>query len=590
MKHSRLRTEILLGTPGLVLGCVLALALAASQELSHSIISLQAGLGLILVWSVAVAVQQRYPQRPMGLLLFGVALLYIPLALQSSSHPLLFSLARMSRPMMEVMLVWLMLAFPSGRLQTRVERWLLLSAWLALALLWLPSVLLSSEIPMPGPMVLCQADCPRNVLALVEKPALAQGLNLAFRFVGCLVMVGAAGVLFNRLRVATPLMRRALAPVLIVSMLRAGVDLMFLIGTGSGNRIAFTLTFFAVPLAIALGLLRGRIYTARALQMLVSGLRSRPDMQGLRQLLAKALGDPSLSLAFWIHEKDCWVDEQGRHVALPYPSSERGRAATLVNDDQGRPVAALVHDSALQEEPHLVESLASSVQVALESHRLEAELASSSARAASAVEEERQRIERDLHDGAQQRLIALRMKLSVTARLLEQDLGRARSLVGEMGSDVEAAIAELRSYAHGVVPPLLLERGLSFALAEAAQRSPIRTQLALDDIGRCEPGIERAVYFCCLEALQNAAKHGGPEASARLSLHRAGEVLGFGVEDDGQASTVGSGRPSGGQGLVNMRERIAAVGGHLTIERRPEGGYRVAGSVLAPALKPRSLA
>ena len=237
-------------------------------------------------------------------------------------------------------------------------------------------------------------------------------------------------------------------------------------------------------------------------------------------------------------------------MAPPIRRAETGRAVTLLRDAEGEPVAALVHDSALLEEPMLLESVASSMQMALESHRLEAEIKAAGARSASAVEAERHRIERDLHDGAQQRLIALRMKLSVTARLLDQDPRRAEAMVQEMGADVEAAMVELRALAHGIAPPLLVERGLAVALTEAAQRTALPTRTRIDEIGRCDPAIESAVYFCCLEALQNAAKHAGPNASVKLSLERDGDVLRFCVEDDGvtpAATQARTGRPGPGQ-------------------------------------------
>jgi signal transduction histidine kinase len=257
-----------------------------------------------------------------------------------------------------------------------------------------------------------------------------------------------------------------------------------------------------------------------------------------------------------------------------------GRAVTLVRDDQGRPVAALVHDTALLEEPMLLDSIASSMQMALESHQLEAEIKAAGARSASAVEAERHRMERDLHDGAQQRLIALRMKLSVTARLLDQDPRRAEALVQEMGADVEAAMVELRALAHGIAPPLLVERGLAAALTEAAQRTALPTRTRIEEIGRCAPEIENAIYFCCLEALQNAAKHAGPDASVQLSLERDGDRLRFCIEDNGAAQT-GTPASTDGQGLSNMRERIDAVGGQLDIQALTGQGFRVAGTVPA---------
>jgi signal transduction histidine kinase len=349
---------------------------------------------------------------------------------------------------------------------------------------------------------------------------------------------------------------------------------------------AYPLTLWAVPLAIALGLVRGRLYSARTLQRLVLGLRGRPDLHALRDVLAKALGDQSLSIAFWLKESTRWVDPDGNAVAVPHPSPLQGRIATVLLDASGGPSAALVHDVALLEEPMLLDAVTSSMQLALESHRLDLEIKASTLREASAVVAERHRIERDLHDGAQQRVIALRMKLSVTARLLLDDPGRAAQLVAELDGDVDALLVELRGLAQGLVPPLLFEQGLGAALREAAHRAAIPTRVEIDEVGRCDPAVELAVYFCCLEALQNAAKHAGPGATARLTLRRHADSLEFSVSDDGLG--MAATEPGvGGQGFANMRERIEGVGGRLEIKNLPSNGVCVAGVVASGALMRR---
>lgn len=176
------------------------------------------------------------------------------------------------------------------------------------------------------------------------------------------------------------------------------------------------------------------------------------------------------------------------------------------------------------------------------------------------------------------------MKLSVTARLLDQDPRRADQLILEMSSDVEAAMVELRALAHGIAPPLLVERGLGAALTEVAQRAALPTTIRAEDVGRCDPAVERAIYFCCLEALQNAAKHSGPGASAHVTLIREDQVLRFCVENDGvsQTSTMPS---ADGQGLTNMRQRIESVGGQIETQSRSDQGFRVIGTVIAPQLE-----
>jgi signal transduction histidine kinase len=247
-------------------------------------------------------------------------------------------------------------------------------------------------------------------------------------------------------------------------------------------------------------------------------------------------------------------------------------------DAGGGPTAALIHDVALLEEPTLLNAVASSMQMALESHRLDAEVRASTLREASAVVAERHRIERNLHDGAQQRVLALRMKLNVSARLLDVDPRRAARLLAEMDGDIDALLVELRHLARGLVPPLLIEQGLAPALREAAHRAAIRTRVEIEDVGRCDAAIELAVYFCCLEALQNAAKHAGAGATARLTLKRHGAALEFDVVDDG-AGMSGPGAAVDGQGIANMLERIESVGGRLEIRNSQDRGLHVRGTV-----------
>ena len=574
--REHLRARLLISAPGLALAAGAVAVALESPDADRLFNATLAGIGLVLVWSVAVAVRLRYPQRPLGLLLFLLAGVYALQTLVASPNPYLFTLARGVRPAVEVLLIWVMLAFPSGYLQGRADRTLITVGALTVLLLWIPDLMLSPKIPMAGVFVRCQGDCPRNVLFWVDWPAAADALHIAFRVLGTLILVGTALLLFLRLRQATPLMRRSMAPVVVASIARV-ITMAGFLATNVTN-LAQNLTFWAIPLAIALGLLRGRLYVAKALQRLVTGLRERPNVHDLRRVMAEALDDPSLSVAYWLKDGERWVDVDGQTVALPYPMPTKGRATKILLDAEGRPVAALVHDDGLLEEPALIDAVASSMQAALASHRLDAELKASRAHMAVAVEEERHRIERDLHDGAQQRLIAMRMKLGVTQRLLEHDPRRAAELVGELGSDVDAALADLRALAHGIAPPLLVERGLSDALEEVAQRAAIPVHTQIDCVGRLPASVERAIYFCCLEALQNAAKHAGPTATVGLTLRRVAEGIEFSVVDDG-ATGPGTAVSQGGQGLRNMAQRIEAVGGQLQISQPAGGGFSVLGRV-----------
>lgn len=563
--------------PGGVLAVVAAMFAATGARVGQGLDAALAGAGVMLVWGVAVAMRLRYPERMIGALLSALAVAYAINPLVYSTNDLLYTLGRVSRPGAEVLLVWVMLAFPSGRLEGVRERVLIGAAVAIVLCLWLPGVMLSSSVPAYAPLARCTGTCPQNLLFVADRPELSDGLLRAFRIAGTGLLAATSLHLLWRLTNATALMRRTLHPVLLASLARALSVAVFL-STGVGL-LALTLTLWAIPVAIALGLLRGRLYMAEALYRLVAGVRQRPGIRDLRDVIAEALGDPSLELGIWDDARQCWVDHAQRELAVPLPSSGE-RAARPVVDRDGRPVAVIVHDRALLDEPTLLEAIAGATAGVLAGLRTEYALATERAYSATVAEDERRRIERDLHDGAQQRLLVLRLKIGVAKRLVENDPGRASDLLIEIGSDADAAIAELRELAHGIVPPVLAERGLAAALAEAARCAALPVTTELQEIGRGDPGIERAVYFCCVEALQNAAKHAGPDARATLAVRREGGALRFTVADSGNDGGVLPGFGSG-RGMSNMRDRIEAVGGRIEVARSTGGGVCISGCVPA---------
>jgi len=173
------------------------------------------------------------------------------------------------------------------------------------------------------------------------------------------------------------------------------------------------------------------------------------------------------------------------------------------------------------------------------------------------------------HDGAQQHLVALSVKVRLLEQFAERDPERARSLMNQLQDDVRSAIEELRSLAHGIYPPLLSSAGLGVAMSAACRRAPLPASLEADGVGRYAPEIEAAVYFCCLEAMQNAAKHAGAEATARVRIWEDAGGLLFEVCDDGAGFEAG--RLGDGAGLTNMRDRLGAVGGTLRVESNGRG-------------------
>jgi signal transduction histidine kinase len=273
--------------------------------------------------------------------------------------------------------------------------------------------------------------------------------------------------------------------------------------------------------------------------------------------------------------------------AMPMQLPERPDAsvATAVCDAE-RPVAAIVHDVEPRDQRQLVDADGALALMTLENHRLEEaleasarELRRSRDRVVAGADRERRRIERDLHDGAQQRLVALRINLELATDVADHDTLVER--LHELAHDVEDTLDEIRALAHGVYPALLTDRGLAEALLGAVRRCPIPATLDPRGVGRYAPEVESAVYFCLLEALQNVAKHAGGAQHVSVVLHEQSGELEFSVRDDGPGMIIAH---DAGRGLINMHDRVAAVRGELHVGPAPGGGTLVRGRV--PALVP----
>ena len=554
---------------------IVAGIMATGAGSTRIIDALMAGVGVMLVSGVAMTVRARYPQRPLWILLGMLAVAYALHPLIYSTNDLLYTIGRTVRPCAEALLVWVVLTFPTGRITDRREGMLIGAAIAAIALLWLPSVMLTPHVPRFGPLPSCTDVCQDNLLFIADHPTWSNLLLNAFRIVNTGILIATSLYLLQRLRQASTLMRRSLAPVLLASVART-LCMAFFLTTGTGL-LLLTFTFWAVPLAIALGLLRSRLYTAQALHRLVTGLRRRPNLQGLKTMMANALDDPSLELGIWEPNTGRWINSSQQVVPLPEPSAKE-QAVRVLHDLNDQPSAILIHNRALLEEPMLLEAVVSSIHNAIVNWQFESALAGAHAHSETVAEEERRRLEQDLHDGAQQRLLALRMKISVTRRLVDSDPSRADALLVEMATDIDAAITELRTLAHGLTPPLLAERGLAAALGEAANNAGLPVVTDFQAPRRESPLAERAIYFCCVEALQNAAKHAGAGATAKVTLRQERDGISFAVVGSG-CSNRHPVNLNEGQGIASMRSRMLAIGGELEISISSTGGLSVVGRI-----------
>jgi signal transduction histidine kinase len=408
-----------------------------------------------------------------------------------------------------------------------------------------------------------------------------------------LLFAGVAAMLIRRARRGPPLVTRVLIPVAAVAVFRALAIAVYDGLRGSGQvsgaveivGVIFLLSLALVTVGFALGLLARRLFVADALQRLMSRLRPHENAGELRVALAEALQDPTLEVVYWLRGDTAqWVDETGWPVTAP--EAAEGRAVTEVTTDGGR-IAAIVHDEALAQDPALVQGAASYALTALENDRLVGqlrksleELSQSRTRIAAVGDRERRRIERDLHDGAQQRLVALRVRLDLVADRLDADAPASANAIRALEGQVDETIDEVRSFARGIYPSLLAERGLTEALRAAGRSAPLPTIVDAASIGRYPPEIEATIYFSCMEALQNAAKHADGATGVTIALTH-NPHLRFVVSDDG--SGFDPSHTNGGAGITNLRDRLAAVGGELHVESSPGHGTRISGVILAEA-------
>jgi signal transduction histidine kinase len=451
----------------------------------------------------------------------------------------------------------LVITYPSGRVATRFERWVLVAAYL---------------LPMGATALGLVTEDPSRCPSCPTPPTLYADADLAHAFFlvydrSAIVLVPLFVVaLVLRWRRSSPAARRDLAPLWIVAWIMLVVFGLTPVASSSSTGFAYllweigALLQLSVPWVFVYGLLSTRLAQS-AIGGLVVDLQSPVVPGQLGPLMARTLHDPGVQMAYPMADGG-WVDAAGRAVD-PVPTDGH-RRTTMVERD-GRPLAALVHDSAL--DPDLVRATAAAAGMALDNERLHAELRAqleevraSRERIVLAGDAERRRVERDLHDGAQQRLLALALALHTARRqLATSEQSRVADTLERAGHELTCAIEELRELARGIHPTILTDAGLGPALAAAAGRTAFPVHVDVPD-GRYSPAIEATAYFVVTESLANVTKHSGASL-AQVRITADGDVLHVEVRDDGR----GGADPAGGSGLAGLRDRVAAVGGTLSV-------------------------
>jgi signal transduction histidine kinase len=504
---------------------------------------------------------ERRPENRIGPLMICLGFAWFASELEYSDYAPLFTVGLLLTALHIAFFAHVLLAFPTGRLESPLARGIVVAAYIDTTVVVWASVLFDDT------------GYPEN-LALVEPNSrVAEGLGSFAPGVGVVLTLMSLVLLARRWQRATPAWRRVVAPVLFAGWGAAAVGGVALLAEAIGEvphsiDLAFLIAYAIVPFAFKLGLLRSRLARGAVADLVLELGETRAPGR-LREALARALHDPSLAVAYWLPEQERYVDLSGRPVELPAEGSPR--AATIV-EREGRRVAALVHDPTLREEPELVSAVCAAAGLALENERLQAELRArldelraSRARIVEATDAERRRIERNLHDATQQRLVSVSMALGLAESKLASDPDAAGRILEEARVGLADALQELRELSQGIHPGLLTERGLAPALKELAFRAPVPVEVAVSVDGRLPEPVEAAAYFVVAEALANVAKYASASAVSVRVDRRNGRAV-VEVADDG----VGGADPTRGSGLRGLADRVEALGGDLAVES-PQG-------------------
>ena len=422
-----------------------------------------------------------------------------------------------------------------------------------------------------------------NLLLVRPDAQIASAVDTVYRALDLPISVAVAGVVATRwLRASRP-GRRALLPsvagsvwlLFFMAVLTAG-----LVGVRLPQAVFWILAFSVVmvPVAFLSGLLRSRLARGGLVELL-RGMWAM-NSADLRSALARALGDPALVIAYPVPGSRAFVDAEDRSVTLP---TDGDRSVAPVKRD-GELVAALIYDRSLDDDPELVEAVGGAAAIALENQHLHAEaetqlaeVRASRERVISAGDAERRRIERNLHDGAQQRLVTLALQLSLIERRIRDDPSAAERLVSSASGELAQSLEELRELARGI-HPAALDQGLDVALEALARRSEVPTTVSYEPGPRLPEPVAFAAYFVASEALANTAKYAHASA-ATVRLLRTGTGAVIEITDDG----VGDADPAGGSGLRGLADRVEAIDGRLRVSS-PRG----AGTVITAELPYRS--
>jgi signal transduction histidine kinase len=523
---------------------------------------------MLFAWMIAIYVLcgliawWRRPGSRLGVLMVAAGFGMAMATLGRADDPVVHSVGQALDLLPLILFLHVFLAFPTGRL-TGLDRVLVVTGYAVTVVGQVTAMVLG-------------AFGSDNAFAVVDRPAVGNAVH-AVILVTISGLALAGFMVLVRRRLAAGRARRRTATLILdvfaVGLLMTAVLLLWGLFPSPGFQVVQLLTLLVLglaPVAFLIGLLDTHLGRAGAADLFV---RLRNDPADLRTALARTLRDPSLSLVYWLPQYASWADENGHPVTLPGDGDDR--TATVI-ERAGEPVAALVHDPSLAEERDLLDAVCAAAAIALDNGRLRAdlharleELRGSRARVLEAGQRERQRLERDLHDGAQQRLIALSLDLGVLERRLGTD-PVARDALAQAKREIALSLDELRDVARGLHPAVLTGHGLGVALESLAARAAVPVRLTVSVDGRLAEPVEVAAYYVVCEGLANIGKH-AQASRCSVDVERVDGALVVEVVDDG----VGGADTERGTGLRGLADRVEALGGELRVWTPRGRGTRV---------------
>jgi signal transduction histidine kinase len=539
---------------------------------AHVAVTLRVVIIVALVLSGLFAYASRR-QRPMGRLLIIAGLFSCVWLLNGSREELDFTAGLVASGLAPGLFCYLILAFPSGRIESWRERRFITTTTGVMALAWLLGVFSHRQPIIRTPLLRCRHKG-LNALYLGLGGDAHEVLVWVVRADWFLITAGTALLVALRASRANRYSRLLLFPMGTIAFLQLGLFVAFaardLSGAAEAGVVgtAYVATVAALPLAIFLGLAMQRLWIGRVLARFVTALGSR-SANDVQSAMASTLNDPKLKIFYRRNGSTAMVDADGAPLSL---RERDGRRRTRVQSG-GQTLAVVDFDASLSDQEEYIQATGKSAVLWLEKERLVTELATSKssleasrARLARTADEERRRIQRDLHDGAQQHLIGMHIKLELALETMHEAPARGAALLAQIGDEMGQTARDLRSLAADVFPPTLREHGLLDALRSAIRRMGIDVRVEAHVVNRHPREVETQLYFVFLEALQNMSKHAGPGTTATLRMWQVKRWLYLELRDTGVGFD-----PEGvkaGSGLSNMQGRLYSIGGSLAVISR----------------------